>query len=102
MTLEVTWESIVFSGAVLGAIALIWKWISGGVEMAKKPTENEKRIEELSQHHESDMREVREELRILTYGILACLKGQQEQGLDGPVSEAVVMIEKHLNKKAHE
>ena len=102
MTLNLTWEGVVFAAAVLGAIAVIWKWINGGVEMAKKPAENEKHIEELSQHHEADMREMREELRILTYGILACLKGQQEQGCNGPVTDAVVMIEKHLNKKAHE
>lgn len=102
MTLNLTWESIIFAAAVLGAVAVILKWISGGVNFVKKPIENEHSIEALSKHHEDDMSEVREELRILTYGILACLKGQQEQGLDGPVSEAIVMIEKHLNKKAHE
>lgn len=102
MTLELTWESIVFAGGVLGAIALIWKWLSGGVDLIKKPAENEHHIEKLSQHHEADMCEMREELRILTYGILACLKGHKEQGCNGPVTEAITMIEKHLNKKAHE
>ena len=48
------------------------------------------------------LREVKEEQTLLTYGILACLKGLKEQGCNGPVTEAVDMIEKHLNKKAHQ
>ena len=32
----------------------------------------------------------------------ACLKGLQEQGCNGPVTEAVNRIEEYLNKKAHE
>ena len=102
MTLEITWENIIFTAAVLGAIAVILKWLYGGINLMKKPVENELHIEALSKHHEEDMRQMREELRILTYGILACLKGQKEQGLNGPVTEAINKIEKHLNAKAHE
>ena len=39
---------------------------------------------------------------LLTYGILACLKGLQEQGCNGPVTEAIIKIEKHINKQAHD
>lgn len=49
-----------------------------------------------------DIAELKEEQCLLTYGILACLKGLKEQGCNGPVSEAVDKIEKHLNKKAHD
>lgn len=42
------------------------------------------------------------EQALLTYGVLACLKGLVEMGCDGPVKEAVAKIEKHLNEKAHE
>ncbi|MBE6692662.1 MAG: branched-chain amino acid ABC transporter permease, partial [Ruminococcaceae bacterium] len=34
--------------------------------------------------------------------LLACLKGLAAQGCNGPVSEAIDKIEKHINKKAHE
>lgn len=44
---------------------------------------------------------IKDEQTILTYGVLACLKGLSEQGCDGPVTEAINTIEKHLNKKAH-
>ena len=36
------------------------------------------------------------------YGILACLKGLKEQGCNGPVTEAIDKIQKHINKQAHD
>ena len=54
------------------------------------------------QEQDKDIKNIKEELCLLTYGVLACLKGQQEQGLNGPVTEAVTKIEKHLNQKAHD
>ena len=39
---------------------------------------------------------------VLTYGILSCLKGLKEQGGNGPVTEAIIKIEKHINKAAHD
>ncbi len=38
---------------------------------------------------------------IMTYGVLACLKGLKERGCNGPVTEAICRIEKHINQKAH-
>ena len=32
---------------------------------------------------------------------LACLKGLKEQGCNGPVTEALNKLEKHLNQAAH-
>ena len=43
-----------------------------------------------------------DEQGLLTCGVLACLKGLREQGCNGPVTEAIGKIEKHLNRKAHE
>ncbi len=45
---------------------------------------------------------IKEEQTLLTYGILACLKGLQQKDCNGPVTEAINRIEKHLNQKAHE
>ena len=39
---------------------------------------------------------------LLTYGVLACLKGLEEQGCDGPVHEAIDKIERDLNLRAHD
>ena len=43
-----------------------------------------------------------EEQTLIIYGLLACLKGLKEQGCNGPVTEAINKIEKHINQKAHE
>ncbi len=51
---------------------------------------------------DADIRALKDEQGLLTYGVLACLKGLQEQGCNGPVTEAIRKIEKHLNQKAHE
>lgn len=50
---------------------------------------------------DEDIKEIKEEQTLLTYGVLACLKGLKEQGCDGPVTTAINKIEKHINKQAH-
>lgn len=51
---------------------------------------------------DDEIAQIKEEQCLLTYGVLACLKGLKEQGCNGPVSEAIVIIEKHINRQAHE
>lgn len=50
---------------------------------------------------DDDIKSIKEEQKVLTTGVLACLKGLKEQGCDGPVTEAIYSIENHLNKEAH-
>lgn len=50
---------------------------------------------------DNDIKAIKEEQTILTYGVLACLKGLKEQGCDGPVTTAINQIEKYINKQAH-
>ena len=49
-----------------------------------------------------EIERVKSEQCLLTYGILACLKGLKEQGCNGPVTEAIDKIQKHINKQAHD
>ena len=44
---------------------------------------------------------VRSELTLLCYGVRACLSGLREQGCNGPVTEALNKLDKHLNPAAH-
>ena len=48
------------------------------------------------------IREIRHELTLICYCQLACLKGLGEIGCNGPVTDARNMMEKHLNKAAHQ
>ena len=70
-------------GTIIGCFATIHRWI-------------------LRQNkQDEDIRSIKDEQKILTTGVLACLKGLKEQGCDGPVTEAIFSIEDHLNKEAH-
>lgn len=51
---------------------------------------------------DKEIENIKAEQCLLTYGILACLKGLKEQGCNGPVTEAINKIEKHINKQAHD
>lgn len=70
-------------GVIFGVIFAIYRWY----------LKQEKQ--------DKDIAEIKEEQSILTYGVLACLKGLKERGCDGPVTEAINQIENHLNKQAH-
>ena len=50
---------------------------------------------------DKDIKAIKEEQFLLTQGVLACLKGLQEQGCDGPVTSAIKQLETHINKQAH-
>lgn len=76
---------------LVGLIILFYGYFGKIVRFADKQRELEKEVAAM-----------KEEQAILTYGILACLKGLKEQGCDGMVTEAITKIEKHLNAKAHE
>ena len=51
---------------------------------------------------DEEIKKTKSEQCLLTYGVLACLKGLKEQCCNGPVTEAIDKIEKHINKQAHE
>lgn len=50
---------------------------------------------------DEDIKAMKDEMCLLTYGVLACLQGLKEKGCNGPVTEAIDKIEKHMNQEAH-
>lgn len=99
--MTITWQTIITFAAVITAIITILKQYNRGYDMVKHQEEQDKAIEELQRKQDADRSSINNELQLLTYGVLACLKGLQEQGCDGTVTEAVSKFEKHLNEKAH-
>ena len=100
------------SAAVITAALLLIQRFAKGVrwfdqqekqttDIAALKAKHEADMKALKQALTEDMRGINEEQTLLTYGVLACLKGLKEQGCNGPVSEAINKIEKFLNKKAH-
>jgi hypothetical protein len=113
MNLTITPQSIITAGAVIGAlVALITyftkvvRWVdrqkAQDVDLTNLGKRHDKEMDILRSDHSRETKEIKEEQTILTYGILACLKGLHEQGCNGPVTEAIKKIETHLNEKAHE
>lgn len=111
--IQLTWQSIITAGAVLGALTAIItlivrfvRWVdrqkAQDVELQSLRTKHDGDLDAFRAEHALQTKEIKEEQTILTYGILACLKGLKEQGCNGPVTEAIGRIEKHLNEKAHE
>lgn len=86
----VTWQTLITVAAVITALTTVFGKYNKVVDFVQRQEKQDKEIKEM-----------KEEQAILTYGILACLKGLQEQGANGPVTEAINKIEKHLNEKAH-
>ena len=126
----ITAQTIITAGAVLSAViafvTLFWKLFKcinhqkeqdnrikeNADEIAEAEKRLNKKIDILKEQHNEDIHAVKdmhirdqkglqEEQSLVIYGLLACLKGLAEQGCDGPVSEAITKIEKHINKKAH-
>ena len=88
--ITVSWQTVITISAVLGAVVGIMKYYNKGYDLVKHQKEQDKSI-----------KDIQEELTLLTYGVLACLKGLSEQGCDGPVTDAIDEIEKHINQRAH-
>ena len=106
-------QTIILGGGILTVIitvvTLSWKlfkWINHQKEQDEEIKRIDKKVDaevgKLREKHERDQNGTQEEQTLVIYGLLACLKGLAEQGCDGPVSEAIDKIEKHINLKAHE
>ena len=102
MQITLTWQSIITASAVLAAIIALVTFFAKGVRWVDKQEQQDSDIKALRATHNSDMDSMKQEQTLIVYGLLACLKGLKEQGCNGPVTEAINKIEKHLNERAHE
>lgn len=56
---------------------------------------------ELARHRKDQVRD-REEMEIIMRGVLAALRGLQQQGCNGSVNDTIEYINAYLNKMAHD
>lgn len=90
MQITISWQSVIAAATIIGAfVALVGylRKLFGWFERQEK--------------QDKEIQAIKEEQQLLTYGVLACLKGLKERGCNGPVTEAIGKIEKHLNAAAH-
>ena len=88
---------------VIGFIVVVYKILRSSA--LDKIEANTKEIEQLKIEVgvlKSEAKDSKEERLLLVNGVLACLKGLQGQGCNGPVSEGIKNIENFLMKKSHD
>lgn len=102
MQITITWQSIITAAAVLGAIVTIVVYFVKVVRWVDKQSKQDEEIKKLKKQHEEDVKSIKEEQTLLVFGVLGCLKGLQEQGCNGSVTQTIDKFEKYLNQKAHE
>lgn len=83
-------QQIITAAAVAAAAAALLSWPARLLRWLERQSAQDR-----------DIAAIKAEQSLLTYGVLACLKGLHEQGCNGPVSEAIDRIEEHLNRAAH-
>lgn len=91
MQITLTWQSVITAAAIIGAVIALITYLRklfGWFDRQEK--------------QDQEIKEIKAEQSLLTYGVLACLKGLKERGCNGPVTEAINKIEKHLNQAAHD
>lgn len=88
--MELTTETILTAAALLtaggGIFAVVFRFV--------RWMDRQKRQDE-------ELRTVREEQGVICFALLACLDGLKQLGANGNVTRAHDMLEKHLNKAAH-
>jgi len=121
--MEITAQTIITASAIVGAAIALYKYFAQSVRFIDRQKEQEKVVEDIKSQLakreekcqlafanqqtrekyelEAFREEVNDELCVINYGLLACLKGMKEQGCNGPVTDAIQKLEKHLNQKAH-
>ena len=91
MEVTISAAGVIQAGALLGALG----GVGGLVLWCVRFVERQKR-------QDKELAAIRKEQTLICYGVRACLQGLQEQGCNGPVTEALNKLDKHLNRAAHE
>lgn len=90
MQITLSWSSVIGLAGGIAALIALASYLFKGYEFVKRQDKQDELI-----------KQIQKEQQLLTYGVLACLKGLKEQGANGPVTEAIDKIEKHMNEAAH-
>ena len=88
--ITLSWQTLITVAAVVTALTTVFGRYNKAYDFIRRQKAQDKLI-----------KDIQAEQTVLTCGVLACLKGLHEQGANGPVTEAIAKIEKHLNEKAH-
>ena len=88
-------------GVIAGVFAGGYKALDVHLFSRKKKLESRVGdIESWNKKQQTDISNITEQNSMMIRGILACLKGQEQQGCNGPVSESIKELEDYLFRRA--
>ena len=89
--MTITADTILMAAELLGALGVLVGAIIAVYKIIDRDQRQSRMIDA-----------IRKEQSVLCQGQLACLRGLQEIGCNGPVTKAIDHLEKHLNQSAHD
>ena len=98
----VTIDTIIKAAAALGALSAIGGFGYGIIKWFQRQGSSPTEIKKLKEAHNKDVTEIKEELCVLSFAMLATLDGLKQLNCNGQVTEAHNRLSKHLNKQAHD
>lgn len=105
-------DFVIKLSAFVAAVLALWGIIYGIVKWFQKQNKQTADIKSLEELHKKDMeaarkkeaedmQDIKDELCVLSYAVLATLDGLQQLHCNGNVTRAHDRLEKHLNQRAH-
>ena len=87
---------------ILGACSVILGVIIGGYKLYDRLLDRMDEIEKRMNAQEKELERMKKEDTLVIFALRACLDGLKQQGCNGKVTEAFDMLDKHINKAAHD
>ena len=94
-------EFIIKLCAAVSAVTGLFGILVVAIKWFLRQKQQDADLESLRRTEAQDIQELKEELCVLSYAMLAALDGLRQQGCNGDVTKAYNILQKHLNKSAH-
>ena len=85
-------------GACSVVLGVVWGLFNYNNKMLDHISDLERRMTAL----EKELERMKKEDTLVIYALRACLDGLKQQGCNGRVTDACDMLDKHINKAAHD
>lgn len=85
---------------IIGIIVAVWGGYKVIIEVVEKINTKHDQVQKWEEY-DKQIKEIKAEQCLLTFGMLATLDGLKQLNCNGRVTEAREKIDKHLNKIAH-
>ena len=93
---------IVRIAEIIGAVSVILGVLIGGFKFYDRLIDRMGVLEKRMDRLERELDRVKKEDALVICALRACLDGLHQKGCNGKVTEAIEMIDKHINKAAHD